>query len=74
MGHGNHWECLGGTAEELVAKYIPLVCAEGDVGEVAKRTAQWFGRKKAAKEAILPMMYRAESLGPMVVCLPRFWF
>jgi hypothetical protein len=67
MGHGNHWECLGGTAEALVAKFVPLVCAEGDVGEVAKRTAKWFGRTKAAEEAILPMTYRAEPLGAMVV-------
>lgn len=55
MAHGNHWECLGGTAEERVAQFIPLVCAKGDVGEVTKRTAKWFGRKKAAEEAILPM-------------------
>ena len=48
MGHGNHWECLGGTAEERVAQFIPLVCAKGKVGESIKRTAKWPGRKKAA--------------------------
>jgi len=34
-GHGNHWECLGGTAEERVKQFIPLIIArEGWIGHV----------------------------------------
>lgn len=67
MGHGNHWECLGGTAEERVAQFMPLVLAKGKVGESIKRTAQWPGRTKAAAEAVIQLSYKAKPLGCMVV-------
>jgi hypothetical protein len=67
MGHGNHWECLGGTAEERITQFIPLVCAKGEVGEGVKRTAKWFNQTEAKEEAIIPLLYPASQLAGMVV-------
>ena len=53
MGHGNHWECLGGTAEERVGQFIPLVCASGQVGPAVKRTAKWFDSEVETEESIV---------------------
>lgn len=67
MGHGNHWECLGGTAEERVTQLIPLICTKGEVGQAIKRTAKWFDREEAAEESIVSLTYPANPLRGMAI-------
>lgn len=53
MGHGNHWEAIGGEAEEVVAHWIPVVVSNGvltastkfdlDDGENPQREEEAFG-------------------------------
>jgi len=61
-GHGNHWECLGGTAEERVSQFIPLVTIEGNVGASAKRAAGSAKLAGMTKEEIVPLIYPATPL------------
>ena len=36
-GHGNHWECLGESAEEMLKKFIPLTVREILNEEIASK-------------------------------------
>jgi hypothetical protein len=61
-GHGNHWECLGGTAEERISHFIPLAIAKGTVGAPAKRSAGSANLAGLTKEEIVPIIYPSTPL------------
>ncbi len=62
MGHGNHWECLGGTADERIKQFLPVVLTRGEAGKAVSRTAKWFDRAEAAAEAVISSFYPATPL------------
>jgi hypothetical protein len=66
-GHGNHWECLGGTAEERISQFIPLVIANGKVGAPAKRAAGSAKLARMKDEEIVSIIHPATPLRCMAV-------
>jgi len=66
-GHGNHWECLGGTAEERVSQFIPLVIAKGKVGAPVKRASGSANLSGLTKEEIVPIIYPSTPLRCMAL-------
>ena len=62
MGHGNHWKCLGGTADDRVQQFLPLILTKGEVGEPVRRNGRWFNQIEPADEAIIPTSYPATPL------------
>ncbi len=68
-GHGNHWECLGGTAEDRVAQFVPLVCAEGKLGVAVKRPVGSAKLGGLRGEEIVPITYPSTPLACMAVII-----
>ena len=70
MGHGNHWECLGGTAEERIKQFIPLTIAKGEVGQSAELVGDWFDSPKR-KETINTITYPETPLRCMAMLVSQ---
>ncbi|MGO8675934.1 MAG: hypothetical protein ACLQVX_08685 [Limisphaerales bacterium] len=66
-GHGNHWECLGGTAEERVSQFVPLVIAKGEVGAPAKRASDSATLAGMTGEEIVPIIHPTTPLHCMAL-------
>jgi len=70
MGHGNHWECLGGTAEERIKQFIPLTIAKGAIGSSAELVGEWFDSPKR-KETINVITYPETPLRCMAMLVSQ---
>ena len=66
-GHGSHWECLGGTAEERVSQFIPLVIAKGEVGASVKRASGSASLVGLTNEEIFPIIHPSTPLRCMAL-------
>jgi len=71
MGHGNHWECLGGTAEDLVKQFIPATIAKGVIGQSTELVGTWFDSAKPTQETITTITYPETPLQCMAMLVSQ---
>lgn len=66
-GHGNHWECLGKSVEELLPKFIPATLARGKIRHGVKRTGQWFEMTEPSEQVLTSIVHAPAALGSMAI-------
>lgn len=68
-GHGNHWECLGESVEDLLPKLISVVCSTGDVDATIARTGKWDESGELCERTLASLIHSKGPLGVLAVLL-----
>jgi hypothetical protein len=66
-GHGNHWECLGGTADERIAQFLPIVIAKGNLDSRFPQPKRARAKPRRAEKVIVALTHPATPLACMVL-------